>query len=190
MVCSHGLGRPWGAVRAHYGALPSMAGRDRRRVGKPAWMASLLAPAPGSPVPGTRKSPRWSVGRRFRGLWFPAIRRSCCGTTNQGASFGAPPPLTSGWDQSKARAHRSRENAEAWLFEIRIEIFAGALELSLPQAQRSCARWGGWRVVSVASNVTGGVIATGAVPEVRPHPTGLRPATLPTARSCAALGEG
>jgi hypothetical protein len=25
----HGLGRPWGAVRAHYGALPSVAGRDR-----------------------------------------------------------------------------------------------------------------------------------------------------------------
>ncbi len=27
------------------------------------------------------KPPGRSAGRRFRGLWFPAIRRSCCGTT-------------------------------------------------------------------------------------------------------------
>src|SRR3954470_18941629 len=41
----HGPGGPWVTVRAHYGALPSMAGRDRRRVGEslPGWRASVRA---------------------------------------------------------------------------------------------------------------------------------------------------
>ena len=54
------------------------------------------------------KSPRWSVERRFRSLWSPAIRRSCGGHCYQGAPFGAPPPLTfRGVISSKTRAHRA-----------------------------------------------------------------------------------
>jgi hypothetical protein len=50
-----------------------------------------LAPAPGSTVPRT-ETPRRSVERRCRGLYFPAIRETSRGLY-QGASFGAPSPL-------------------------------------------------------------------------------------------------
>src|ERR1700712_509162 len=41
MPRKRGPGGPWVTVRAHYGALPSVAGRDRRRVGEslPGWRA-------------------------------------------------------------------------------------------------------------------------------------------------------
>jgi hypothetical protein len=43
---------------------------------KPAWMASLLAPAPGRTVPGTKKSPRWSVRKALLLLPRRVVRRS------------------------------------------------------------------------------------------------------------------
>src|SRR5882757_6526965 len=69
---------------------------------KPAWMASLLAPAPGSPVPGTKKSPRWSVRKA---LFF---------TTKARLSALHLPSKSKG-DQLKAQLARRRENASAWL---------------------------------------------------------------------------
>ena len=44
--------------------------------------------------PPCPKSPRWSAGRRGRGLWSPPFRRTRCGTDNQGALPGAPSPLS------------------------------------------------------------------------------------------------
>jgi hypothetical protein len=79
----HGPGGPWVTVRAHYGALPSVAGRDRRRVGEslPGWRAcSRLRPE--EPVPGSKKSLRRSVRKAL--FYY------------QGASFGAPSPLKKG----------------------------------------------------------------------------------------------
>src|SRR3954468_7002157 len=99
MPRKRGPGGPRVTVRAHYGALPSMAGRDGRRVGKPAWMASLLAPALGSQVPGTKKSLRWSV-------------RKAHFVTTKGASFGAPSPLKRG-DQPKAKTRVAARGREA-----------------------------------------------------------------------------
>src|SRR3954454_16729836 len=51
----HGPGGPWVTVRAHYGALPSVAGRDRRRVGEslPGWRACSRLRSE-EPVPGTK----------------------------------------------------------------------------------------------------------------------------------------
>src|ERR1700712_1988652 len=60
-------GGPWVAVRAHYGALPSVAGRERRRVGEslPGWRAcSRLRPE--ATAPRTKKSPRRNAERRCR----------------------------------------------------------------------------------------------------------------------------
>ena len=53
-----------------------------------------LAPLPGSAIPPAHKSPRWSAGRRCRGLCSPPFRRSRCGNKIQGAPPGAPSPLT------------------------------------------------------------------------------------------------
>ena len=76
-------GGPWVTVRAHYGALPSVAGRDRRRVGEslPGWRAcSRLRPEDRSQ--GRRSRCDGASERRF--LYY------------QGASFGAPSPLKKG----------------------------------------------------------------------------------------------
>src|SRR3954449_13502901 len=42
MPRKHGLGGPWVTVRPHYGGLPSVAGRDRRKAGESlrGWRAS------------------------------------------------------------------------------------------------------------------------------------------------------
>jgi hypothetical protein len=84
------------------------------------------AKSPCGQVPGSTdqglKTPGRSVERRCRGLYFPAIRETSCGLYTQGASFGAPSPLIVGGEKLKAQLARRRENASAWLFEIRIEI--------------------------------------------------------------------
>jgi hypothetical protein len=86
------LGGPWVTVRAHYGALPSVAGRDRRRVGEslPGWRAcSRLRPEVRSQG---RRSRRDGTSRGVAVcLCFPAIRESSRGCY-QGAPFGVPPP--------------------------------------------------------------------------------------------------
>src|SRR4051794_4037302 len=77
MPRKRGPGGPRVTVRAHYGALPSLAGRDRRRVGEslPGWRAcSRLRPE--EPVPGTKKSLRWSVRKALLLLPRRVVRRS------------------------------------------------------------------------------------------------------------------
>jgi hypothetical protein len=60
------------------------------------------------------KPPGRSAGRRFRGLWFPAIRRSRCGTTIKvRLSALRRPHVLRGETKSTPRARKSRENAEA-----------------------------------------------------------------------------
>ena len=59
---THRLGRPGVSVRAHYGALPSMAGRGQARAaGKPAVLkvGESLPPRPRKYAPLRQKSPRW-----------------------------------------------------------------------------------------------------------------------------------
>src|SRR4051794_31808341 len=96
MPRKHGLGGPWVTVRAHYGALPSLAGRDRRRVGEslPGWRVFKLAPAPGRTVPRTKKPPL--AGRREAFPWplFSGDPGDKPRLYYQGAPFGVPPPLT------------------------------------------------------------------------------------------------
>src|SRR5947209_9544415 len=70
---------------------------------KPAWMASLLAPALGSQVPGSKKSPRWSVRKALLLLPRRVFRRSI--SPQRG-------------DQLKAQLARRRGNAKLWLFEM------------------------------------------------------------------------
>src|SRR3954451_18415860 len=67
------LGGPWVTVRAHYGALPSMAGRGQAKGGrKPGWMRAVrLVSWPGRTAPRSKKSPRWSAERRCRVPLFP-----------------------------------------------------------------------------------------------------------------------
>jgi hypothetical protein len=66
------LGGPWVTVRAHYGALPSMAGRERVKGGETCLdQRAGLVPAAGSAVPRTKKSPRRNVERRCRVPLFP-----------------------------------------------------------------------------------------------------------------------
>src|SRR3954452_24543330 len=105
MPRKRGPGGPWVTVRAHYGALPSVAGRDRRRVGEslPGWRACSRL-----------RSEVRSQGRRSR--CDGASERRCL--YYQGASFGAPSPLKVEGRELKAQLARRRGNASAWLFEI------------------------------------------------------------------------
>src|SRR5437868_15191980 len=86
------LGGPWVTVRAHYGALPSVAGRVPAKGGETCPDGERkLAPVPGSQVPGSKKSPQ--VERREALPCASVSRRSgrqaaACYT----APFGAPPP--------------------------------------------------------------------------------------------------
>src|SRR3954453_21057662 len=110
-------GGPWVIVRAQYGALPSVAGRDRRRVGEslPGWRAcSRLRPEERSQGRRSRR------GGTLRGvavcLCFSAIREISRGCY-QGAPFGVPSPLNVEGRELKAQLARRRGNASAWLFE-------------------------------------------------------------------------
>src|SRR6185295_11373571 len=99
------LGGPWVTVRAHYGALPSVAGRDRRRVGESLPGCELARGLrPEEPVPGSKKSPRWSVRKAL--LLLPRrVDRALHLPSKRG-------------EKLKAQLARRRENAEPWLFEI------------------------------------------------------------------------
>src|SRR5205085_8097152 len=96
MPRKHGLGGPWVTVRAHYGALPSMAGRVPAKGGETCPDGERCSRrCPEEPVPGSKKTPRRSAGRRCRVLLSPGDpgdkpRRCYC------APFGAPPPLILG----------------------------------------------------------------------------------------------
>src|SRR4051794_26191033 len=83
MPRKRGPGGPWVAVRAHYGALPSMAGREWVKGGEPAWISELVSRL----LPEARPQ-----GRRSR-CDGASERRFCF---YQGASFGAPSPLKTG----------------------------------------------------------------------------------------------
>jgi hypothetical protein len=102
MPRKHGLGGPWVTVRAHYGALPSVAGRGRRRAGEspPGWRAKARACA-GRTVPGSRKSPRRSAARRCRVLLFPGDPGNKPRLVDY-APFGAPSPLISRRENRRA----------------------------------------------------------------------------------------
>ena len=87
------IGRFWVTVRAHYGALPSMAGRGTDEGGRKPVRAEAFAGFSRSRKYGPNTKNRRggasedvSVASGFR------FRKSCCGPTQQGASFGAPPP--------------------------------------------------------------------------------------------------
>jgi hypothetical protein len=67
------LGRPWVTVRAHYGALPSMAGRDRGRWG------NLLDACARKHGPGDRKRRDGTSRGVAVCLYFPAIRETSRG---------------------------------------------------------------------------------------------------------------
>src|SRR5437868_8028680 len=58
MPRKHGLGGPWVTVRAHYGALPSVAGRGWSERAKALGIMAKASPRPGRTVPGTKKSPQ------------------------------------------------------------------------------------------------------------------------------------
>ncbi len=118
-------GRPWVSVRPVTGsATVSWLDGDRR--------AARNRRAQG-PFRGSAKSPEertrvlrrcgWSVGRRSAASGFLS-RGSCCGNCYQGAPFGAPSPLIFEGRKLKAQLARRREDAGAWLFEIRIRKFA------------------------------------------------------------------
>ena len=92
-------GGPWVTVRAHYGALPSVAGRGRRRVGEslPGWRVFGLAP-----VPEAR----------------PQGRRSRCDGASEGRIFTTKARLSAlrlpskRGDQLKAQLARRRGNVK------------------------------------------------------------------------------
>jgi hypothetical protein len=117
VVCTHRLGRPWVTVRAHYGALPSMAGRGWSERVKAFGIMAQASPRPGSTVPGTKKSPRRNAERRCRVPLFPGNPGNkprplprCAARRSVTPHLGVRPKQTSGsW---------SHENAEAWLFEF------------------------------------------------------------------------
>src|SRR3981081_1262026 len=104
MPRKRGPGGPWVTVRAQYGALPSVAGRDRRRVGE-----SL---------------PGWRACSRLRSEVRSQGRRSRRDGASEGRIFTTKArrsalhlPSKRG-DQLKAQLARRRENASAWLFEL------------------------------------------------------------------------
>ena len=86
------LGGPWVTVRAHYGALPSVAGRGWSERAKALGIMAKASPRPGSTVPGTKKSPQVERRTGVAVCVFPRKHAAACYT----APFGAPLPLTKG----------------------------------------------------------------------------------------------
>src|SRR3981081_3743788 len=109
MPRKRGPGGPWVTVRAQYGALPSVAGRDRRRGGEslPGWRAcSRLPPAERSPGRKRRRGGALSGVAVCRG--FSAIREISRGRY-QGAPFGVPSPLKKGRSTKSPTRAAARE---------------------------------------------------------------------------------
>ena len=81
MLRKHESGRPRVTVRAYYEGLPLRAGRGPDEGGESRRMkgGGCLLSVPGSTVPRTKKSPRWSAERRarFRDLKRALPRRLC-----------------------------------------------------------------------------------------------------------------
>src|SRR4051794_39342910 len=100
------------------------------------------SPRPGSTVPGTKKSPL--VERREALPCASVSRRSGrYAAACYSAPFGAPLPLNLRGGKPKAHLARRRENAGAWLFEIRIAMFRfpGAMQrAALPRRDASLNR--------------------------------------------------
>jgi hypothetical protein len=124
MPRKRGPGGPWVIVRAHYGALPLMAGRDWSERAKAFGIMAQASPRAGSTVPGSKKSPRRDAERRCRVPLFlgnpgnkPRPLPRC--------AFRRPvSPQSRGEKKIKAQLARRRENVSAWLFEIRIGKFS------------------------------------------------------------------
>jgi hypothetical protein len=95
MPRKHSSGRPRVAVRAHYGALPSMAGRARTRGGESCLAREGEEPSVQWPEerPRGQKSPRWSAGRRDAPIARCVPRLTARIVT---APFGAPLPSLRG----------------------------------------------------------------------------------------------
>jgi hypothetical protein len=109
----HISGRPRVAVRAHYGALPSMAGRARTRGGEshPAREVKSLRPVAGRTAPGTE------IAANSAGLFACVERRGGemgrsqgpCRAPKRGiveAPFGAPLPSCEGEGKGIRRGPR------------------------------------------------------------------------------------
>jgi hypothetical protein len=126
MPRKHISGRPRVAVRAHYGALPSVAGRARTRGGEscPAREVTSLRPVAGRTAPGTEiaaNEPRrrklvWVERREAR--W--TLSRSPCRAPKRGivtAPFGAPLPSFLGSKKRHYGVARAASTgpAELWL---------------------------------------------------------------------------
>ena len=116
VVCTHRPGGPWVTVRVHYGTLPSMAGRGWSEGAKAPGIMAKASPRPGRTVPGSKKSPRRSAGRRCRVLCLPAIRGTGRGVLHCAFRRSASPHKRGG--KLKDQLAWARENAGAWLSEI------------------------------------------------------------------------
>ena len=112
MVCTHGIGRLWVSVRAHYGALPLMwldGDRQRREI--------AVSQVPGRTVRGLKERRGGTLKGVAVCLCFSAIREISRGRY-QGAPFGVPSPLNVEGRELKVQLARRRENVKPWLFEI------------------------------------------------------------------------
>ena len=111
-VVPRALGRPWVTVRPHYGGLPSMAGRDRRRAG------NRLETCARKHGPGDRNRRGGAPGGVAVCLYSSAIRGTSRGryTTRCVCRRSVSPQR--GRIKTKAKLARWREDEAAWLFEI------------------------------------------------------------------------
>jgi hypothetical protein len=118
------LGRPWVAVRAHYGALPLMpAGRG---TGKRRETAGTESP---EEWPRGQKSPRWSVERRYRGLCVRRFRTTRCGRTTKARLSALRLPS---WDEGRNQLPNPRVrrgNEEVCLQRIRCLTIESGIEV-------------------------------------------------------------
>jgi hypothetical protein len=113
----HGPGGPWVTVRAHYGALPSMAGRGRTRGGRKPARAKAKASA-GSRKHGPKDEEVAATERRKALPCASVFRRSgkqAAAVTKVRLSALRLPSRRG--DKLKAQLARRRGNASAWLFE-------------------------------------------------------------------------
>src|SRR5437868_8239763 len=94
-----------------------MAGRGWSERAKALGIMAKASPRPGRTVPRSKKSPQ--VERRT-GVAVCVVSPGKHAAACYCAPFGAPLPLYQRGGKLKAHLARRRENADAWLFEIRI----------------------------------------------------------------------